>query len=294
MKSYHTFPVENQHSGLTVEEYLKQVLKYSGRAIQKLTRKKGILLNKKTVFLQRKIKEGDVLSILSPEDQSYGVVPQEGPVEVLFEDPLIIVLNKPPKMLVHPAGHTFQGTLANYLAYYFQQRGDVFTIRPLHRLDRDTSGCVVFAKNALTQSMLEQQMLQGVFKRTYLTVISGNIEPQTGTLDFPIGKHPTLPNRRTVHEQGERAVTHYKVIQFLPDMSLVELELETGRTHQIRVHMAHIGHPIIGDTMYGKSSPKIARQALHAESVTFIHPKTGTPITVHAPLYSDLEKVIGK
>ncbi|RNC29150.1 MAG: Ribosomal large subunit pseudouridine synthase D [Candidatus Dichloromethanomonas elyunquensis] len=294
MKSYQTYRIETEHNGLTVEGYLKQILRYSGRKIQKLTRKKGILLNKKPVILQKKVRTGDIIRILLLEDQSYGVEPQEGSIDILFEDSQLIILNKPPRMLVHPAGHTSGGTLANYLAHYFQEQGVVFTIRPLHRLDRDTSGCVVFAKDALSQTILERQMSTGDFQRTYVAIVNGRLEPQIGTLDFPIGKHPTLPNRRSVQEQGETAVTHYKVIQFLSELSLLELKLETGRTHQIRVHLAHIGNPVIGDTMYGKSCPMISRQALHAESVTFTHPRNRTQITVQAPLPADFSTIIGK
>lgn len=295
MKSFKTYLIDSEHQGLTVELYLKNILLFSGRKIQKLTRLKGIRLNKKTVFLQKKVLADDVLSVLTLEDKSYGVLPEEGSIDILFEDSQVIVVNKPPNMLVHPAGQTSHGTLANYLAYYFQRRGEVLTIRPLHRLDRDTSGCVVFAKDAQTQAMLEKQLHNGDFKRSYYALVEGSIEPQEGTIDFPIGRHPKMPNRRAAVEQGERAITHYRTLKSIrnnervPDLSLLELKLETGRTHQIRVHLAHVGHPVIGDKMYGKQSALIARQALHAESVFFIHPKEGQKIKVQAPIPLDFE-----
>lgn len=292
MKSFLSYKVEQEHQGLTVEEYVKQVLQYSGRKIQKLTRQKGILLNRKPVFLQKKVKTGDVIQIRVLEDQTYGVLPQEGAVDILFEDPQVIVLNKPPRMLVHPAGQTLQGTLANCLAYYFQQKGEILTIRPLHRLDRDTSGCIAFAKDAQTQFVLEQQIQLGSFKRSYYAVVQGMLEPADGTIDLPLAVHPRLPNRRVVSDQGERAVTHYKTIRGFAEMSLLELRLETGRTHQIRVHLAYLGYPVIGDTMYGKRSALINRQALHAESMIFDHPINGMPINVTAPLPPDIEKLI--
>ncbi len=298
MKSYQTYPVQNEHQGLTVEEYLKRVLQYSGRKLQKLTRHKGILLNKKTVFLQKKVKTGDILSVLIQEDLSYGVLPEEGIVDILYEDAHIIVLNKPAKMLVHPAGQTTHGTLANYLAYYFHQKREIFTIRPLHRLDRDTSGCVVFAKDSQTQSLLEQQLQQGSLKRLYYALVEGHVEPQEETIDLPLGVHPKMPNRRIVSQEGERAVTHYRTISMdkitsMDKISLLELNLETGRTHQIRVHLAYIGHPVLGDTMYGRRSPLISRQALHAHTIMFTHPHTGAPITVSAPVSEDFKNIIG-
>lgn len=299
MKSYKTYQIDAEHQGLTVEFYLKNILQYSGRKIQKLTRLKGIELNRKSVFLQKKIKAGDILNVLVLEDQTYGVTPEEGPVDILFEDSQVIVLNKPAGLLVHPAGQTMSGTLANHLAFYFQQKNVVLTIRPLHRLDRDTSGCIVFAKDSNTQALLEQQLHSGLLKRSYFALVEGVMEPTEGTIELPIGKHPSMPNRRVVTERGERAVTHYRTLNNVfeesrSEISLLELRLETGRTHQIRVHLAHVGHPVIGDRMYGKKSPLIQRQALHAESISFIRPKEGGgEITLQAPVPLDFKQILG-
>jgi len=283
MKSYTTYPIAEEHQGLTVEVYLKQVQKYSGRKIQKLTRQKGILLNKKPVFLQKKVKMGDVLRILSLEDLSYGVEPESGPVEILYEDSYLIVLNKPSGLLVHPSSQTSRGTLSNYLAYYYQQQGAICTVRPIHRLDRETSGCVVFAKDSHTQALLDNFMKEGSLKRTYQAVVQGILDPPAGTISAPIGPHPTMPNRRAVDPKGDQAITHYKTVQTFTEASLLELTLATGRTHQIRVHFAHVGHPIIGDRMYGKSSALITGQALHASSLHFSHPVEQREIEVKAP-----------
>ena len=291
MKKYDIFVIGSEHQGLTVEEYLKSILSCSGRKIQKLTRQKGILLNKKSPYLQKKVKKGDVLNVLIQEDRSYGVTPQTGTLDILYQDSQIIVLNKPPQMLVHPTGHTALGTLANYLADYFQQQGEVSTIRPLHRLDRDTSGCVIFAKDAHSQSLLEEQLRSGQLKRTYYAVIEGSIDPPNGTIDAPIGLHPSKPNRRAVVEAGEKAVTHYRTLKNVNNLSLLDISLETGRTHQIRVHLAHAGHPIIGDRMYGNASPLISRQALHGAKVGFLHPADKKEIIVQAPLPPDLENL---
>lgn len=289
MKTFDSFTVSDEYEGLTVEDYLKQVLKYSGRKIQKLTRNKGILLNGKTVFLQKKVKPRDVIRILSLEDKSYGVLPEGGEIDILYEDRYLIVLNKPGNLLVHPTGRTTHGTLANYLAFYYQKCGVTLTIRPLHRLDRETSGCVVFAKDSRTQSILEQQLHNGKLKRNYLAIVQGLIQPPDGTINAPIGPHLTMPNRRAILSQGDSAVTHYRTVQNFADTTLVELTLETGRTHQIRLHLTHIGHPIIGDRMYGKQSLIISRQALHACFVHFSHPSDEREIIVHAPIPSDFE-----
>jgi len=293
MKSFQTYRIENEHVGLTVESYLKTVMQYSGRQIQKLTRAKGILLNNRSVFLQKKIKKDDVLKVLNMADKSWGVIPEPGTIDILYEDDEIIVLNKPAKQLVHPTGQTFHGTLGNYLAHYFEKSGRVCTIRPLHRLDRDTTGCVVFARDSRTQTELEKQIKNGNFKRSYLAIVKGIPVPEKGSIDAPIGPHPFKANQRAVNPDGEKAITNYSIVENFNGRSLLAVSLETGRTHQIRVHMAFIGHPVFGDKMYGKSSPEIDRQALHAESIVFDHPRNGQRISVKAPIPRDFIQILG-
>lgn len=292
MKSFTTYKVSQEHEGLTLESYLKEILQYSGRKIQKLTRQKGILLNGKTVFLQKKVKLGDTLRVLNAEDAAYGVQPEEGLVEILYEDEHMLVVNKPARQLVHPTGQTQNGTLANFLAYELQQRNIVSAIRPVHRLDRETSGCIIFAKDSRSQFILEQQLKDRKLKRIYWALVKGVVSPASGTIDAPIGAHPSLPNRRSINQKGEEAITHYRTIHSYSDASLLELTLETGRTHQIRLHLSHLGYPIIGDGMYGIRSPFISRQALHAASIRFINLKTNQEITVEAPLPKDFTAAI--
>ncbi len=292
MKTYHNHIITKEQAGLTVEAYLKQVLRLSGRKLQKLTRQKGILLNGKSVFLQKKLKENDSLRLLVAADANYGLTPEEGPLEVLYEDAFMFVLNKPPGLLVHPTSWTCSGTLANYLAWHLQQRGIILAIRPLHRLDRDTSGCVVFAKSDHSQFLLEQQLKSGRLTRTYTALVQGAVEPPTGTIAAPIGPHPTHPNRRAVQEHGDSAVTHYRTLEQYPQAALLEIALETGRTHQIRVHLAHIKHPVIGDKMYGEPAAWMKRQALHASALTFNHLQEQRPITIKAPLPADFRLAI--
>lgn len=292
MKSFQNHKILPEHAGLTVEHYLKQVLQQSGRKIQKLTRQKGIFLNGKPVYLQRQLKANDTLRVLILADVSYGVQPEPGPIEILYEDAYLLVLNKPPYQLVHPTGQTTSGTLANHLAYHLASQGIVSTVRPIHRLDRDTSGCVIFAKDAHSQTLLEQQLQERILKRSYLALINGLIKPTAGTIDAPIGPHPRLPNRRTISSQGETAITHYHTIDSFAATSLLELSLDTGRTHQIRIHLAHLGYPILGDKMYGTRSPLISRQALHAVAVSFEHLGTKQLITVTAPQPADFARLI--
>lgn len=292
VKSYTTHKIANEHAGLTVENYLKQILQYSGRKIQKLTRQNGILLNGKKVYLQKKINLDDTLRVLIFEDNTYGVEPEQGLIELLYEDDYLFVINKPAYQLVHPAGQTTSGTLANFLAFHLKQLGIMNTIRPVHRLDRDTSGCVIFAKDSQSQSMLEQQLKNRTLKRTYYALVKGIANPPEGTIDAPIGPHPNRPNRRAITEKGEQAITHYKTIISFQDASQLELTLDTGRTHQLRLHLAHLGCPILGDGMYGVRTILISRQALHASSVSFRHLKDNRKITVHAPLPDDFAQAI--
>jgi len=292
MKSYVQRIVANEHAGLTVEAYLKGVLRCSGRRIQRLTRHKGILLNGRAVFLQQKVRPGDILRVLSLTDVSYGVKPEPGPIEIVYEDKNLVIVNKQANLLVHPAGRTAHGTLANFLAYGYQERGLVCTIRPLHRLDRETTGCVLFAKDARTQFVLEQQLREGILKRSYWAVVSGIPQLAVGTIDAPIGPHPTKPNRRAISKEGEPAITHYRTLRTFASASLLELSIDTGRTHQVRIHLAHIGHPILGDRMYGMPSPWIGRQALHALSLRFVHPAEEREIEVRAPLPADLDALL--
>ncbi|MEG6584713.1 RluA family pseudouridine synthase [Dendrosporobacter sp. 1207_IL3150] len=294
MKSFSTYIISEEHNGFTVENYLKQVLQCSGRKIQKLTRLKGIRLNGKPVFLQRTLKSGSSLQVMNLEDTSYGVIPEPGNVDILYEDSYMLILNKPARQLVHPTGQTQSGTLANHLAYFLQNRGTLTTIRAIHRLDRDTSGCVIFAKDSKSQSILEQQLKSNTLKRTYIALVKSFITPPSGIIDAPIGPHPTMPNRRAVAENGEPAVTHYKTIRTLNEASLLELQLDTGRTHQIRLHLAYQDCPIIGDGMYGVRSPAISRQALHASAVTFNNLKDHGEITIEAPLPPDFINALSK
>lgn len=292
MKIFQKYLITENQAGVTVEKYLKEILHCSGRKIQKLTRQKGLFLNGKAAYLKKTVKPGDLLRVLVIEDASYGVIPEKGSINILYEDENLMVLNKPAYQLVHPAGQTKSGTLSNFLAFYFKERHMLSTIRPVHRLDRETSGCIIFAKNAESQTLLEQQLREKKLCRTYQALVRGKVEPPVGTIDAPLGPHPKMPNRRAVISGGEPSITHYKTLKNYQDASLLELTLETGRTHQIRLHLSYLGYPIIGDKMYGLRTVWMPRQALHASSITFRHIKTGAMITVEAPLPADFQNAI--
>jgi len=289
--------VADKYGDMSVEDYLKSVMKVASRTRQRLFRSKNVFVNGRPVHTKQRVKGGDMVAIRIFADDSYGVVPQIGPVEVLYEDDAVIVLNKPANMLVHPTGQPERFTLANYLAGYFQAKGQVITIRPLHRLDRDTTGCVLFAKKPEYQTKLEAQLKCGTIHRIYRAIVMGTgIEQKfsDGCINQNIDKVPGQPNRRRVDAKGKPAITHFKLAKNIGPNSLLELWLETGRTHQIRVHMAYAGYPVLGDKMYGTPSRLIERQALHASEIHFQHPVTGQMLEVTAPLPEDMQECIDK
>ena len=294
-KNFINYKIACEHQGLTLEQYLKTILKISGRKLQKLTRTKGIFINNKPAFLKRVLQTNDNINIKIIQDQDYGVLPQPGIISILYEDNNIIVLDKPPFQLVHPTIHTTENTLANFLANYFKESKETIKIRPLHRLDRNTSGCIIFAKNDHSQNLYTKQLQEKILQRKYWALTSG-VPPQNfGIINQSIAKDPTSPNRRIVSAKGEQAITNYQVLQtFDNKYSLVALDLETGRTHQIRVHLKHLNCPIIGDSMYHTKSSLINRQALHAYSISFLDIDTGEKKTITTQLPLDIKNAIEK
>lgn len=291
------YTVNDEQAGMTLELYLKDVLKVSARARQKLFFTKTVYLNGKSSHSQHKIKAGDTVGVREFLDTNYGVTPEKGNVEVLYEDADVIVVNKPAGILVHPTGQTKAGTLANFLAYYFKQKHEMFTIRPLHRLDRDTTGCVLFAKSAKAQTVLEKELAEGNIHRRYEALVVGKSEKllqlyPDGRINLGIGRDPFKPNQRRVTEAGQPAVTNFKLLESIGNNLLLELELETGKTHQIRVHLSYIGFPVVGDKMYGTASRLIKRQALHAKYLEFKHPVTGARLEIVAPRPKDFVNAI--
>ena len=237
---------------------------------------------------------GQVLSVrLSDPERRSGVVPAEGAVDIVYEDEDIVVVNKQAGVSVHPGPGHYDDTLGNFLVHHFVQTGQQADFHPVHRLDRGTSGLLVCAKHAHGQERLKLQLRTPAFVRTYLAVCEGVPEPKTGVIDAPIGPVPGSLMAQRVCSTGKPARTHYEVLRTVDGRSLVRLVLDTGRTHQIRVHMAYIGHPLVGDFLYGTERPElIARTALHAYRLSFRHPITEKEMEFQIPLPDDMDVLV--
>ena len=234
------------------------------------------------------VEGGSVISYELPEAESK-VKPMALPLAIAYEDDYMLIADKPPAMLTHPLNFEKDSTLANAVMYHFKAEGIECSCHPLYRLDRNTSGLVVFGKLAQIQHQLNGH---DKLQRRYKAFVHGILERDEGTIDAPIGRTDDSKIVQCVRADGRRAVTHYRVLQRYDDYSLAELSLETGRTHQIRVHMAYIGHPLLGDDLYGGTRERIGRQALHAHEVQFVHPFSGEHITVCSPLPPDMAALL--
>lgn len=285
--SRHT--VEADEAGRTVQEILTGPLGVSRRMLQRLTRGRGILLNDRPTFLARRVRAGDVVAARTSFAEPAGLEPVPMPLHVVYEDADVLVIDKPPGLLVHPLSPAHRATLAHGIAHHFRQQGLQTRVRPVHRIDRDTSGLLLVAKSAPAQHRLDRQLRAREISREYLAFVHGTVGADEGVIDAPIGRHPRSPPLRAVRPDGEPARTRYRVVQRFSDATLLCVELETGRTHQIRVHLAHLGHPVIGDRAYGGSTARIGRQALHAWRLSFSHPSRDERLRFEAPLPPDLE-----
>ncbi|ALC80516.1 MULTISPECIES: RluA family pseudouridine synthase [Bacillus] len=287
------FAVSEKDAGSMLFTFLAAQACASKKLIQYWIANRKIKQNQSFVSHNAQLNENDSISIDFYENEPFDVVPEYGDLPVLFEDDHLIVINKPAGLATHPneAGQT--GTLANLIAFYFQMNGEERRIRHVHRLDQDTSGAIVFAKHRLALALLDQQMAKKQIKRTYLAIAEGKLKNARGKIDQPIGRDRYHSVRRRVSQTGQSAVTNFIVKGYdeKKDLSLLELQLDTGRTHQIRVHSSFIGHPLAGDTLYGGSERWIKRQALHSESISFIHPITKEELFIHAPPPKDMDTI---
>ena len=281
------FTVEAGHDNMQAKRYLKQVHGLSTRLITRLKNTpEGILMDGKLLRAVDFVKAGAVITVNLPDEQSEYIEPVEGKLEILYEDSFILAVNKPPFMPVHPVKQHQTDTLANVVVYYARQRGESYVFRAHNRLDRDTSGIVLIAKDKFTINKLKN----GV-KKTYTALVHGKIE-NGGTIAKPIGLLDDSKMVRHVLSEGTPAITHYAPIAFNEQATLLKLQLETGKTHQIRCHMSSMGHPLAGDDLYGGKRDFINRQALHCGTVEFTHPVTSEIITVTAPLPNDIENAV--
>lgn len=291
------YKIGQQHAGKCIDVFLKEK-DYSRAVLIELKKTKtGIQKNGSWAKVNEVLNTGDLLEICLTEQQiSENIVPDKVPLDILYEDEDLLVVNKPYNMPIHPSVNHYRQTLANGIAYYYQQQNRPFVFRCMNRLDRDTTGVTILAKNLISASILSKRMKQGELGKTYIAFVEGSTQ-EKGTINHPIGREEgTIIKRKIDEVQGKHAVTHYqKLEEFVVGgkvISVVALQLETGRTHQIRVHMASIGHPLLGDFLYNEKNQMLTRQALHVVSCSFHHPITGEYMKLTAPLPEDMTVLI--
>uniref|UniRef100_UPI004056CDAA RluA family pseudouridine synthase n=1 Tax=Acetatifactor sp. TaxID=1872090 RepID=UPI004056CDAA len=292
-----TYSVTKAHAGLPISNYLK-LHGYSSRSLIELKKMpESVLVNGNWEHLNHPLQAGDTLTIhIKEESSSEKIPPVELPLDIIYEDEDLMIINKPAGMPIHPSMNNYENSLANALAWYFAQQHKPFIFRCINRLDRDTSGLTVVAKHIVSAGILSAMVASkssSSFIREYQAIVRGNMTPSSGTISAPIARKIDSIIERTIDfERGESAITHYQVLDYKNGHSLLSLKLETGRTHQIRVHMKYIGFPLIGDYLYNPDMELISRQALHSCRLSFRHPITGQPMEFSAPLPDDMTAVL--
>ncbi|MDQ0900124.1 MULTISPECIES: RluA family pseudouridine synthase [unclassified Paenibacillus] len=291
--------VEEQYASERIDKFITEALEedVSRTLVQQWVKDGHVKVNGKTTKPNYKLSEQDVISLRIPEPQGVELAAENIPLNVVYEDADVIVINKQRGLVVHPAPGHYSGTLVNALMYHCKDLSGINgELRPgiVHRIDKDTSGLIMSAKNDKAHASLAEQLKAHTVNRKYIALVHGNLQHDQGTIDAPIGRDSNDRKMYTVTEKNSKhAVTHFVVIERFGDFTLVELKLETGRTHQIRVHMKFIGHPLVGDPMYGKSKGMLMDgQALHAAILGFKHPRTGEWLQFEAPIPVDMENLL--
>ena len=296
-----TLQPNKEDAGTRIDAWLAaNVEELTRSAAVRLIEEGRVTRDGKPLVKKDKVTGGETIEVVLPEPEAVDVVPQNIPLDIVYEDDDVIVVNKPKGMVVHPAPGHSDGTLVNALLYHC---GDSLSgiggeLRPgiVHRIDRDTTGLIIAAKNDFAHQRLSAQLQDHTLARVYHCIVIGSLREDSGTVDAPIGRHPTDRKRQAIVADGRRAVTHWTVLERYQGFTYVECRLETGRTHQIRVHMAHTGHPILGDTVYGnkKPVPGLQGQCLHAVGLRFIHPRTEQPVELSCGLTEEFEVQLKK
>ena len=275
---------------LRIDVFTSQLADITRSRAAKLIEDGCVLINGKTASKNDKLQKGNTVSVTLPEPVSYDIKPQNIPLDIVYEDDYLLVVNKPKDMVVHPAAGNFEGTLVNALMYHCKDSlsGINGVMRPgiVHRIDKNTSGLLIVAKNDFAHNHLAAQIKEHSFTREYEAVVYGNLKQDSGLIDAPIARHTTKRKQMAVAVGGRNAVTEYTVLERFGNFTHIKLKLQTGRTHQIRVHMAYLGHPVAGDDVYGpkKVITSLGGQCLHAKKIGFIHPKTNKYLEFDSPL----------
>ena len=287
--------VNENDNYINLKDLLKNYFQISDRLLIKLKHAQKLFINSTKASVDMSLNVGDVISVhIDFAEDNSNIVPTKMSLDIVYEDQSFLILNKSAGVPVHPSMDHFEDSLSNGVRYYFDEIGLQKKIRPVNRLDKDTSGLVVFAKNEYIQECLVKQMKINQFVKEYVAICEGFFTENKGTINAPIARKENSIIERCISENGDNAITHYEVIKILDNYSIVRCILETGRTHQIRVHMAHIGHPLLGDTLYGTSSPLISRQALHAYKISFVHPVTREKLELTAEIPVDFDFYVKK
>ena len=293
-----TYKITDSGQNIRIDSFLRK----HGYSMQNLTLLKkmpeSILKNGEWSYMQTTLQAGDILTVRIQEETSSPNIPAVNlPIDIVYEDEDIIVINKAAGMPIHPSLNNYRNSLANALMWYYEQQNKPFIFRCTNRLDRDTSGLIIAAKNDMAHLSLSEQLQDHSLARTYEAIVVGSFRAETGTVDAPIARHRTDRKRMAVAADGRRAVTHWKVLERYSGYTHIQCNLETGRTHQIRVHMAYIGHPVLGDPVYGgkrKETFGLTGQCLHARKLAFQHPRTGERMEVECPLPDYFQEVLRK
>lgn len=294
--------VSEQSEALRVDKYLSEVFPdYTRSFLQKLIRDGNVRINGKPIKSSYKVRAGESLEIQIPDVSEPDILPENLPLDILYEDEDLLVINKPKGMVVHPSPGHYEGTLVNALMYHCKDQlsGINGVLRPgiVHRIDMDTTGSLLVCKNDLAHNELAKQLKVHSITRKYKAIVHGVLQEDEGTVNAPIGRHPVDRKKMAINRKnGKEAITHYRVLKRYRQFTYLECELETGRTHQIRVHMSSIGHPILGDAVYGPSKCpyRLQGQTLHAQDIGFLHPRTGVYMEFSAPLPEYFEKLLHK
>ncbi|MFV3012247.1 RluA family pseudouridine synthase [Clostridium botulinum] len=290
--------VEKEFDNVRLDLCLSKIFEDKSRSyLQGIIDEGNVLVNNKEKKRNYKLKVGDNIEVNIPEPKLLQIEPEDVKLDVIYEDKDVIVVNKPQEMVVHPAPGVYSGTLVNALLHHCKDLSGINGVaRPgiVHRIDKDTSGILVVAKNDISHNNLAAQFKEHSISRVYMALVEGIIKNEQGTIEAPIGRHPVDRIKMAVVKDGRHAVTHYKVIERFKNHTLVECRLETGRTHQIRVHMSHIMHPLVGDPVYGykKQRFNLKGQMLHAKLLGFIHPTTGQYVEFESELPEYFKKII--